>query len=177
MTASRWFTQILVICVAAGVSFAVSSAISSKQPASGPRCQMGQTGHNMGACMVTDYLNLSSEQQSRVSEITGRFCAAQVAESQEMQVARTRLLDAIKAPHPKRGDIDAALSDLATTQAEMQRHTAEYLLELKPVLTDDQQKKLFDLVGQRFREQGKCGGGACPGMGMPGCGMRSGCPK
>ena len=170
MIASRWLAKTLVLCAVAGASFGISSLISSKQSAAQARCQMNQ---GVNACMVTDYLQLTPEQSSKISSITEEFCTSQRADGDEMLHARTRLLDILKAKDPKRGDVDAALEGIAAVQAKMQRRTADYILKLKPELTDDQQKKLFDLVGQRFCEQGRCGrGSACPGMGMPGCGMR-----
>lgn len=173
MTARRWLARVLLICVVAGASFAVASAITSKQPAAAPRCGMDMSA-GLGACMVTEYLQLTPEQERRAAPMTERFFVAQHAGGLDMQRARARLLAELKAAHPNRGDIDAALADIAASQAELQRCTAEYLLELKPVLTDEQENKLFEMVGQRFCRQDRCGGNACPAAGMQGRGMRSG---
>ena len=165
MTAGRWMVSILVLCVVAATSFAVSSAISSRQAAARAKLGMGQ---GMGMSLVTEYLQLTPEQEGRVAPINEAFRTEQHAACVEMQEARAGLLSVLKQPRSKQQDIDTALADLARKQAKLQRRAAQYLMELKSVLTDDQQQKLFDLVGQRFCEQGRCGGGICPGIGRPG---------
>ncbi len=174
MTAGRWLAGILVLCAVAGASFAVSSVISSRQCGSNAVCQMGQ---GLGVCVVTDYLDLTPEQERRVNAVMGDFCVAQQADGMRSQAVRQRLLAVLKSPKPKRGDLDAALRDLSVSQAELQRQTAEYLLELKPILTDDQEKKLFELVEDRFCRQGGCGLGAGRGRGAPACNMQPGCSR
>lgn len=172
MTARRWIVSVLALCVVAGASFAVSTAISSRQAAAKTPLGMGQ-----GMSLITGYLQLAPEQERRVEPINEAFRTEQHAACAEMQEARSRLLSVLEQPRPKQEDINAALDDLARTQAELQRRAAQYLLELKPVLTADQQKKLFELVGQRFCEQGKCGAGICPGVGKAGCNGRPGCMR
>lgn len=172
MTAKRWIVSTLALCVVAGASFAVSSAICSRQAAAKTKSAMSQ-----GTSLVTGYLQLTPEQEERVAPINERFRSEQHAACADMQEARARLLSVLQRPQPKQADINAALADLTQTQAKLQRRAAQYLLELKSVLTDDQQAKLFDLVGQRFCEQGRCGGGICPGIGKPGCNGRPGCMR
>lgn len=172
MTARRWIVSILALCVVAGASFAVSSAICSRRTAVRNQSTMGQ-----GMSLVTGYLQLTPEQETRVAPINERFRTEQHAACAEMQDARARLLSVLKRPEPKQEDVDEALADLEQKQAKLQRRAAQYLLELKPLLTDDQQAKLFDLVGQRFCEQGRCGGGICPGVGKPVCNGRAGCMR
>lgn len=172
MTATRRIVSILVLCVVAGASFAVSSAICSRQTATKTRSAMGQ-----GMSLVTGYLQLKPEQEELVAPINERFRKEQCVACADMQEARANLLLVLKQPQPKKEDIDIALADLEQKQAKLQRRAAQYLLELKSVLTDDQQKKLFDLVGQRFCEQGRCGGGICPGIGKAGCNGQPGCMR
>ena len=162
----------LVLCAVAGISFAVSSAISSRQAAAKVRSAMGQ-----GMPLVTGYLQLTPEQEGRVAPINEAFRTEQQGACADMQEARAGLLSVLKRPQPKQEDIDAALADVERKQAKLQRRAAQYLLELKSVLTGDQRGKLFDLVGQRFCEQGRCGGGICPGMAKPGCNGRPRCAK
>jgi len=162
--------SILALCVVAGASFAISTAICSRRSAAKNQSAAGQ-----GMSLVTGYLQLTPEQEQRVAPINQRFRTEQHAACADMQDARARLLSVLQRPQPKQEDIDAALDDLARTHAKLQRRAAQYLLELKSVLTDDQQTKLFDLVGQRFCEQGRCGGGICPGIGKPGGGGQPGC--
>jgi len=165
MTARRWIVSAMVLCVVAATSFAVSSAISSRQAAARAPLGMAQ---GMSMSLVTEYLQVTPEQERRVAPINEAFRTEQHAACAEMQEARAGLLSVLRRPEPTQEDIDAALADLEQKQAKLQRRAAQYLLDLKSVLTDDQQQKLFDLVGQRFCEQGRCGGGICPGIGRPG---------
>jgi len=169
MTATRRMASILALFIVGGASFAISSAICSRQAATKTQSEMGQ-----GMSLVTGYLQLTPEQERRVTPINEAFRTEQRAACADMQEARSRLLSVLQRPQPKQKDVDDALADLEQKQAKLQRRAAQYLLELKSVLTDDQQAKLFDLVGQRFCEQGRCGGGICPGIGKPGCSCQPG---
>lgn len=174
MSRQRWIVSALVLILVAGVSFAVSSAISSRQCAVNAQCP---TGQGLGVCMVTGYLGLTPEQEAKTAPLADRFCQAQQAGGERARAARQKLLAALKAPHTDRGDVDAALAELTAVQSELQRQTADYLLELKPILTQAQEQKLFDLVSERFCGRGKCATGAGRGMGGTGCGMQRGCLK
>jgi len=168
MTTNKW-VMLIVLCVITGASFAISAAICSKQSAVNTQPAMGRT-----PLLMTSYLQLSSEQEKRVAPINDAFRMDQHAVCMDMQNARTRLLTLLKQSEPNQRDLDTVLADIEKTQAKLQRRAAQYILELKPILTKDQQKKLFDLVENRFCEQGKCGGGICPGMGSRGCNGMSG---
>ena len=172
MTAKKWILSILALCVAVGVSFAISCTISCRQAAARTPLGMGQ-----GMSLVTGYLQLTPEQEQRVAPINEAFRVEQHAVCADMQEARATLLSVLEQPHPKQQDIDSALGSLTQKQARLQRRTATYLLELKSILTKSQQKKLFEMVGQRFCEQGRCGGGICPGIGKPGCGVQPECMR
>jgi len=171
MTARRWAASIIALCAVAMASFAVSYAISSRQAAA----RVKPVGK--GPALITSYLQLSPEQEERVASINESFRPEQHAACAEMQEDRANLLAVLQQPHPRQQDIDTALANLEKSQARLQRRAAQYLLDLKPVLREDQQKKLFDLVGQRFCDQGRCGGGICPGIGRPGCYAKPGCMR
>lgn len=163
---------VLLLCAAVGVSFVVSSVICSRRAAS-ETCVMPSQCANL----ITQYLRLTPDQQRRIAPINDRFAADQHAACVRMQEARGQLLSVLKQPQPKQYDVEAALDNLTQAQSELQSRAAHYLLELKPVLRNGQQEKLFELVGQRFCEQGRCGGGICPGVGKPGCGGMPGCTQ
>lgn len=167
MTARRWLVAGLVLILVAGASFALSTAICSRERA-------GRAGMGRCASVVTAYLGLSEEQERRIEPINQAFQADQQIICQEMQAARANLLSVLQETKPDQADIDRALDDIAASQSKMQRRAAQYLLELKQVLTKDQQARLFELVGQRFCGQGKCGGGMCSGVSGPGRGKRLG---
>ncbi len=167
MKARRWLVAALALILVAGASFALSTAICSRERAG--RAAMGRC-----ASVVTAYLGLTEEQARRVEPIDQAFQTDQQAICQEMRAARAGLLSVLQETKPDQADINKALDDIAASQSKLQRRAAQYLLELKQVLTKDQQAKLFDLVGQRFCEQGKCGGGMCSGMSGPGRGKRLG---
>lgn len=170
MITRSWLLTTIVLCAIAGGSFALSTAICSRQACGG--AQASQT-----PALITSYLKLTPEQERKVEPINESFAMEQHMACMNMQEARTHLLSVLQQPHPRQQDINAALADLEQSQAKLQRGAAQYLLDLKSVLREDQQRKLFDLVGQRFCEQGKCGGGICPGIGRPGCGGIPGCMR
>jgi Spy/CpxP family protein refolding chaperone len=168
----RWIAIIIALFLVAGASFAVSSAICSRLRAARSEPAAGQ-----GMSLVTGYLQLSPEQEERVGPINESFREVQHGNCIEMQEARMRLIAVIKNANAKQADLDAALADVERTQAKLQRRVAQYLMDLKSVLTPEQQVKLFDLVEQRFCEQGKCGGGICPGVGRRDCNGKPRCKR
>ena len=145
MIATRWIAGALALAVLAAASFGVSAAITSRRaPVSAPpaecRCNTA----------LMSLLDLTPEQQKRIAPICEDYCRQQVADRGDLQAARTRLMDALRQPRPDREGIDAALEDVGRVQSRIQRGAAEYLLNIKA--------KLFDTVGQRFCQQGACGG-------------------
>lgn len=152
MTAKRWIASALALAVLAAASFGVSAAITSRRapvsvPPSEYRCNTA----------LMSLLDLTPEQQKRIAPICEDYCRQQLAGRGELQAARARLMDALRQPRPSWEDIDTALEDVGRVQARIQRGAAEFLLNIKPVLSEAQQAKLFDTVGQRFCQQGTCG--------------------
>lgn len=165
MTAKRWIASALALAVLAAASFGVSAAITSRRaPSSAPQAECRCNSALMG------FLDLTPEQQKRLAPVCEDYCRQQLADRGDLQEARARLMDALRQPRPDREDVDAALEDVGRAQARMQRSAAEYLLNIKPVLSEAQQAKLFDTVGQRFCQQGagmgRMGGGQGRGGGL-----------
>ena len=162
MTRRQWIVTIIAACAVAVASYTASTAIAARRTAG--------SGMGMGPGMtpVVQYLQLTAEQQGRVKPIDETFRQNQMAACTKMQDARAKLLDILEQPTTRKADLNAALAEVSSAQAGMQRQTAEYLLEIKPILTADQRDRLFSLVGQRFCGQGRCGAGMCPADGGPG---------
>ncbi len=164
MNATRWVAGALVLAILAAASFGVSAAITSQRAANVSRapCQ--------SSAVLTSFLDLTLEQQEQAAPICENYCTEQMAAREDLQESRARLMDALRQPRPYREDVDAALEDVGRAQARMQRSAAEYLLNIKPVLSEAQQAKLFDTVGQRFCQQGagmgRMGGGQGRGGGL-----------
>lgn len=153
MNATRWVAGALVLAILAAASFGVSAAITSRRAADGvppAECRCNTA--------LMSFLDLTPEQQKRLAPVCEDYCRQQLADRGDLQEARARLMDALRQPRPDREDIDAALEDVGRVQSRIQRGAAEYLLNIKPVLSEAQQAKLFDTVGQRFCQQGACGG-------------------
>ena len=159
----QWIVTIIVACIVGVASYAATGVLYSRQAAGRVASGMGQ-----GMTPVIGYLGLTPEQRKRVEPMAARFQETQQAACSEMQDARARLLDVLRQPVTSQSELDAALEDVSLAQARIQRQSAEYMLEIKPVLTDAQKDRLFGLVGQRFCGQGRCGGGICPANGGPG---------
>lgn len=163
MMRKQWMIAIIAACAVAAMSYAASSAVYSRRMA-------GQSASTMerGMTPVIEYLQLATEQQERIAPINEKFGARQSEACTEMQEARARLLDTLRKPSPSQAEVDASLQDVSRAQSRVQRQVAEYLLEIKPVLTNEQKDKLFNVVGQKFCGQGRCGAGLCPAVGGPG---------
>lgn len=171
MTNRNLLSVLLIACIVALVSYGISNAVYSKRSL----CGFSQPGP--GLASITTYLNLTPEQKKQIAPIEQRFQKNQQAVCADMQDARTKLLTVLNKPNPSKSEVDAALGGVAKAQAGLQRQTAEYLLDIKPILTQKQRNKLFDLVGQRFCMQGRCGAALCPAGSVPGCNGHPGCVR
>lgn len=153
MIARRWIAGSLVLAVLAAASFGVSAAIATRRAAGAVtpascRCE----------ALLMRFLEMTPDQQQQAAPICERYCEQQTAARQDMEDARARLMGVLRQPRPEREDIDGALKNVGQVQARLQRGAAEYLLSLKSVLTEEQQNRLFDTVGERFCQQGACAG-------------------
>lgn len=164
MTRATWAVVIAAMLLAGSLSFGAASVIGARRAAAAP----GADGVGPGMAPVTQYLDLSNAQRDQVRPVNQSFQAQRQSTCLEMQEARTALMEALRADPTDRAAVDAALADVSRLQARQQRLAAEYILEIKPALTDDQRARLFDMVGQRFCGQGRCGAGLCPAAGGPG---------
>ena len=160
----NWLLTVLVAASVGVASYLASSAVYSRQ-AAGP----------CGMTPLARFLDLTPEQRDQFRPVGERYRAGQDEACTEMQEARAELLSVLKQPSPSQADLDAALEKVSRAHARSQRRSAEYMLDIKPLLTPEQQDKLFDLVGQRFCGQGRCGADCCPAGGGPGRHGRRGC--
>ena len=114
-------------------------------------------------CPLHRRLNVTDEQWRRIEPRILEFRARSQTICAEMTRLRTELIDLIASDNPDREAIAAKQGKIRAGREQMQKLVVERLLAEKEVLTDEQQKKLFDLIRQR---------GACHGparmMGLSG---------
>jgi len=113
--------------------------------------------------MLHDYLGLTPDQRSRVSEIDAKYAARRSQIRQQLWDARDHLLDVVRDPNASRNDAIAAIRRFGSARQEMAESTMEYVFDLREILTPAQKAKLASVMGR-----GVCALTGGPGMG--GCG-------
>lgn len=145
------------VCVAAAASYAAFHALGSR---SEKQAEMAQASLACGA--LADHLQLTPAQLQSIGEIDRRMLDERSAAQDGMRKARAALLEVLESEQPTSSEIETALADVSGAQSRMQRLTAHYILQLKPILSAQQRDRLFEFVGQKFCLQGGCGAGMCP---------------
>jgi len=90
-------------------------------------------------------LDLSAEQQARLSRIEADFAARHRALEQEMRAANVRLAEAIQAEHGYGPQVTLAIDHSHQVMGSLQKETLQHLFAMREVL-DPEQAKIFDSI-------------------------------
>ncbi len=113
--------------------------------------------------MLHDYLGLTPNQRSMISEIDAKHAARRAQIRQQLWDARDHLLNVVRNPTASRAEAIAAIRQFGSARQKMAESTIEYVFDIRKVLTPTQNAKLASAMGR-----GMCALTGGPGMG--GCG-------
>jgi len=129
------------------------------------------------SCPLHRKLGATEQQWKQIEPMLAEFRRASQAVCQDVTRKRQEMIDLLAASQPDRQAIAAKQEEILAGQRQMQRLVVEHLLAEKEVLTTEQRKQLFDMMGGRSdcaghesmsdlmpKDIGRPTTGLCPGM-------------
>ncbi|MBK5255472.1 MAG: periplasmic heavy metal sensor [Vicinamibacteria bacterium] len=107
-----------------------------------------------------DVLSLSAEQKHKIHEISMAHHPSLVARQAAVDAKRQRLADILAAPGVLDEEaVSRTLQEVAKLESELDEEVARNLVELRPLLTVDQQRLLFQQIELRHPRDSRPNGG------------------
>lgn len=102
--------------------------------------------------VLHDRLHITQEQEVELVDIEKRYRQRRQYLEEQMRLANMELADAIKADKSFSPRVQAATDKIHQAMGELQKATLEHLFEMHPVLTDEQNSKLEQMVTDALYE-------------------------
>lgn len=103
--------------------------------------------------ILHDKLHITPEQDAKLEEIEKRYRQRRQYLEEHLRLANMELADAIKADKAYSTRVQAATDKIHMAMGELQKATLEHLFEMRPILTDEQNLKLEQMVTDALYEQ------------------------
>lgn len=129
------------------------------------RCELGLM--YSPRCFLYRHLSLSESQVEEMELLGESFDQKVIPLRAELNEKREQLVKMLMESEPNREEINVKLSEIDSLQAELQKGVINHLLQVKGVLTPEQQENFSSLILERLCPKGiKHGGENCfPMMG------------
>ena len=138
-------TVVLAVLVSFGVTWGVHSWRSPVQATSDD---------------PLDVLNLSAEQKQKIHEVSMTHHPRLVAGQAAVDARRQELASVLAAPGPlDEAAVARALAEVARLESELDLEVAKNLVEMRPLLTEAQQRILFQHIELRHPRNARPNGG------------------
>lgn len=102
--------------------------------------------------LLHDKLHITREQEIKLSDIEKNYRQRRQYLEEQMRLANMELADAIKADKSFSPKVQAATDKIHHAMGELQKTTLEHLFEMQPILTDEQNRKLGQMVTNALYE-------------------------
>ncbi|PIR33662.1 MAG: heavy metal resistance protein [Alphaproteobacteria bacterium CG11_big_fil_rev_8_21_14_0_20_44_7] len=102
--------------------------------------------------VLHDRLNITAEQDKQLVDIEKRYRQRRLYLEEQMRLANMELAEAIKADKSFSPNVQAATDKIHQAMGELQKATLEHLFEMRPILTDEQNQKLEQMVTDALYE-------------------------
>jgi Spy/CpxP family protein refolding chaperone len=184
---SKGFITVLtvLVLVATGIvaaSYLFGFTVRFESRCKSKTCKAGDSGPRF---CLHKALNLNSEQIATCDEFNRIFQEKTVKIRKGLRHDKIRLAELLMAPEVDKPELDGTVETISELQKELQLEVVNHLLNLKTILTPEQQEKLFTMIVRRMCVDGFRG--KRPGApaqkerdGQPseeGCGCREEQPK
>lgn len=113
------------------------------------KCEM-IADHTNSKIYLCRELDLNSEQIEQVKSIRSAFAQQVQHLTLPLQEKRSELVNLLASQRPDSSKIEAVADAIDSLQAELHREVIRHLLMEKEVLSQEQQKKFFALIGERL---------------------------
>ena len=100
-----------------------------------------------------DRLKISDVQELKLKAIEERFYRKRKALEQKIKLANTELAKAIKTDKSLSRNVQEATNKIHQAMGELQKATLEHLFEMRPILTDQQNRILEQMVTDALEDQ------------------------
>jgi Spy/CpxP family protein refolding chaperone len=97
-------------------------------------------------------LQISAEQDAQLSEIEKHYRQQKQYLEEQMRLANMELAEAIKADKSFSPKVQAATDKIHHVMGGLQKTTLEHLFEMQPILTDEQNRKLEQMITDALYE-------------------------
>ncbi len=137
----KLFILVAILLVGFGVSlFAVRYQFRHTEKTH--RHESGQSS----CSFLHKHLSLAESQKSRIEVLHKPFRSKVDQLKTEFRQQKDELSDLLLEPNPTAESINAKLDEIAALQVELQKVVVAHLLEIKEILTPEQQKRFFAMI-------------------------------
>ncbi len=143
----KWFIITLVFLTVVNLS-ALGTFVYQRWCCTKPTCAMDSTEDH--GCYMRKHLDITEDQINRLNAVENSSRPLIEALTIQMKARRIELVNTLMEKNSDHAKIDAALRQIDSLQATMQRQIVKRLLDEKGILTQQQQEKFFSLVLGRF---------------------------
>lgn len=102
--------------------------------------------------ILHDKLYISKEQETELTDIEKHYRQRRQYLEEKIRLANMELAEAIKADKAFSPRVQAATDKIHHAMGELQKATLEHLFEMRPILTDEQNRKLEQMVTDALYE-------------------------
>ena len=103
--------------------------------------------------ILHEKLHITADQAAKLSDVEKRYQQRRQYLEEHLRLANMELADAIKADKAYSPRVEAATDKIHMAMGELQKATLEHLFEMRPILTDEQNRKLEQMVTDALYEQ------------------------
>ncbi len=103
--------------------------------------------------ILHDKLHITTEQDAKLTDIEKRYRQRRQYLEEQLRLANMELAEAIKADKSLSPRVQAATDKIHHAMGELQKATLEHLFEMRPILADEQNRKLEQMVTDALYEQ------------------------
>lgn len=122
-----------------------ASAIAfSQEPPKRPRGEM------MGQRLM-ERLNLSDDQKNHIEKLRTDFQKQQIGQRAKVQTAAVELRQLLRAENPDKAAIEKKINEVSQLRAQLQTARVHHMLNVRKVLTPEQQKMVREAVKGRVK--------------------------
>lgn len=103
--------------------------------------------------ILHENLEITEVQDLKLSPIEEKFISKRKALERQIGLANKELAEAIKKDKSLSLNVEKATSKIHQVMGELQRVTLEHLFEMRPILTDEQNRKLEQMITDALEAQ------------------------
>ncbi|HIE27512.1 TPA: periplasmic heavy metal sensor [Candidatus Poribacteria bacterium] len=145
--------KLLILVAILLMGFGVSLFATRYQFWRAEKTHRHESGQN-SCYFLHKHLSLSESQKSNMEALDKPFRSKVNQLKAELRQKRDELSALLLESNPTAENINAKLDEIATLQVELQKVVVAHLLEIKEILTSEQQKRFFAIIIEELSPEG-----------------------